>query len=473
MSEIAGILNAIGRNLEGVDKRRQEQNKVRNQLVREGFDVAPERVGQGTGNKILAGLFGGTSDPTTRATMSERHPYMQAIAKAQADKDQRAITNQLARDQYNATKSYNDEMLKIQQDNNDIRRQQLGLDLVKEWRGMVVAKTAERQGILDSINARASDLAKQDTPEALQKMMELVAQVETEITEVYNGSLYDWFTPDNWGRDEFQAAEFVGNNYSTDTAKHLRRLTAQRKTLLEALAKWDQNILAKSSRELGPMWSALFETMKNNDDFLFSGKIPAPKFGPDGKVEFDLNPMHFGGTRTGLTGDSGGFYSDLNKVANNQELEGDSLDNEASESSEEAELAEYHRSQAFRNTSLSGAVNTTPWQETGDKFTLGPRIWEKDKIPTYEESRQASALGNIEGAKGRFWSKMGEAFTPTEEGLGESRQLGLVPYGKDIVPQGSEVKLTPSGKKLINKSSTTSAFPVSALIRWQRSLSNE
>jgi hypothetical protein len=385
MSEIAGILNAIGRNLEGVDKRRQEQNKVRNQLVREGFDVAPERVGQGTGNKILAGLFGGTSDPTTRATMSERHPYMQAIAKAQADKDQRAITNQLARDQYNATKSYNDEMLKIQQDNNDIRRQQLGLDLVKEWRGMVVAKTAERQGILDSINARASDLAKQDTPEALQKMMELVAQVETEITEVYNGSLYDWFTPDNWGRDEFQAAEFVGNNYSTDTAKHLRRLTAQRKTLLEALAKWDQNILAKSSRELGPMWSALFETMKNNDDFLFSGKIPAPKFGPDGKVEFDLNPMHFGGTRTGLTGDSGGFYSDLNKVANNQELEGDSLDNEASEDSEEAELAEYHRSQAFRNTSLSGAMR--------NESIYDPEAERKRRLEEYGERARGTQEG--------------------------------------------------------------------------------
>ena len=132
------ILSGLGNQIKGAEDRRQLQAKRQNELVREGFDVTPEQQGEGTGAKLMAGLFGGTSDPTTRATMSERHPFMQQMKKQEEDESFRQKQLEQLRVYQNATLA---ETKRMNQEVEKNRRDKL----TKDW--------------FDSISANAKDFS--------------------------------------------------------------------------------------------------------------------------------------------------------------------------------------------------------------------------------------------------------------------------------------------------------------------------
>ena len=154
MSEIAGILNALGRNLEGVDKRRQEMSTRATDLYKQGFDIAPEQQAQGIGNKIMQGLFGGTSDPTERATMSLRHPMAQRMLDREA--------TMMAKSWETAeTKRYNNLRLKLDE---QIRRDNYDIAVAKDSteRAKIKQEQAKKiQELIQNYMTIMSDLEKQ------------------------------------------------------------------------------------------------------------------------------------------------------------------------------------------------------------------------------------------------------------------------------------------------------------------------
>tara|TARA_B100001250_G_scaffold201449_2_gene172695 strand:- start:6856 stop:8445 length:1590 start_codon:yes stop_codon:yes gene_type:complete len=154
MSEIAGILNALGRNLEGVDKRRQEMSTRATDLYKQGFNIAPEQQAQGTGNKILQGLFGGTSNPTERATMSLRHPMAQRMLDREA--------TMMAKSWETAeTKRYNNLRLRLDE---QIRRDNYAIAVAKDSteRAKIKQEQAKKvQELIQNYMTIMSDFEKQ------------------------------------------------------------------------------------------------------------------------------------------------------------------------------------------------------------------------------------------------------------------------------------------------------------------------
>tara|TARA_R100001198_G_scaffold96787_1_gene88514 strand:+ start:301 stop:1614 length:1314 start_codon:yes stop_codon:yes gene_type:complete len=287
MSEIAGILNAIGRNLEGVDKRRQEQNKVRNQLVREGFDVAPERVGQGTGNKILAGLFGGTSDPTTRATMSERHPYMQAIAKAQAEKEDRQKSRQLQKEQQDMMKEYYQGQNENAAEANRIREYEVNLNAMEHFGGLLEQTFANVEGHRKHMERMYEQARDNETPEAFDKLLTMLRENEQRINEIADGSIYSWWEPDGFGLNKLQSARRIRDRYNSDVSRQLGELFDIRESLENAVRNWGKNIAGKSDatyqqylKNLGPEYqtqiSEIYSMINENNKRVSSGIVGDP-----------------------------------------------------------------------------------------------------------------------------------------------------------------------------------------------------
>ncbi len=254
------ILSGLGNQIKGAEDRRQLQAKRQNELVREGFDVTPEQQGEGTGAKLMAGLFGGTSDPTTRATMSERHPFMQQMKKQGEDEAyrQKALEQQIV--YQNATLA---ETKRMNQKLEEDRRHRL----TKDWFDSISANAgiagSSAQGALDELTKL---LPLTDDPNKTINSLKAIEALENAAESLAEGTWQDFLLPDFFPGGE----QFVQGVISDpDSMLYNKRVAPQLKKIRSQI----ENLLTSSTSRAG-MGDEAYKRLWGVLTKVYGGNVP-------------------------------------------------------------------------------------------------------------------------------------------------------------------------------------------------------
>jgi hypothetical protein len=254
------ILSGLGNQIKGAEDRRQLQAKRQNELIREGFDVTPEQQGEGTGAKLMAGLFGGTSDPTTRATMSERHPFMQQMKKQEEDESFRQKQLEQQRVYQNATLAETKRMnQKLEEDRRD--------RLTKDWFEAIASNAgiagSSAQGALDELTKL---LPLTDDPNKTINSLKAIEALENAAESLAEGTWQDFLLPDFFPGGE----QFVQRVLSDpDSIFYNKRVAPQ----LAKIRTQIENLLTSSTSRAG-MGEEAYKRLWNVLTKVYGGKIP-------------------------------------------------------------------------------------------------------------------------------------------------------------------------------------------------------